>query len=165
MKNRYVLFTCKYKINEQSVFFFRYNAIYLISALSNNVWVILKDWDKLKGFLLPLGNKLTNWLHGAEAVQRSQRGPQLVKHFPAFCGARLFIAAFTRTRHLILSGPDRSSIWPSPLLPSRTFLQDLLILSSYSESYIPIALPTFYLPISTVPRLLWLFPNTITFLR
>ena len=30
-------------------------------------------------------------------------GPQLVKKFPAFYGTRMFITAFTTTRHLSLS--------------------------------------------------------------
>jgi hypothetical protein len=46
---------------------------------------------------------LTYLLHGAESFLRSYLVLQLVKKFPAFCGTRRFITAFTSARHLSLS--------------------------------------------------------------
>jgi hypothetical protein len=73
---------------------------------------------------------LTPW---SRVLLEKLTGLQLVKKFPAFCGTRMFFAAFTSSRHLSLSWASSiQSIPPHPT--SRRFI---LILFSHLRLGIP----------------------------
>ena len=73
---------------------------------------------------------LTPW---SRALLEKLPGLQLVKKFPAFCGTRRFITAFTNARHMSLSSASSNQSIP----PHPTSWRSILILSSHLSLGLP----------------------------
>jgi hypothetical protein len=82
------------------------------------------------GFKTHRGTNIAPW---SRVLLEKITGLQLVKKFPAFCGTRKFITAFSSARHLSLSWAN--SIQPIP--PHPTSLIYALILSSHLRLGLP----------------------------
>jgi len=99
---------CRYQgFGEASIFDF------IIRVVQDSSYLLITPWSRV------LIEKLTDF--------------QLVKKFPAFCGTRRFITAFTSARHLSVS--RASSIQSIP--PHPTSWRSILILSSHLRLGLP----------------------------
>jgi hypothetical protein len=121
---------------------------------------------QLSAFSVPYTHSLTHSLTPCSRVLPEKlAGPQPVKRFPSFYGARRFITVYTRARHLSLS-------WASSILstPTSHFYNCILISSShlclgFPSGLLPSGFPTkaLYAPLLS-PFMLYVLPISVFFI-